>query len=102
MRPIRRFEQRHQRLPNSLPELVDAKLLTELPHDPIDDQPMRNEPIVDAGDQECQPTRLDQITPTQCPATGMSFGSRSPFASRSHEPSSFFRASTSFRRHSTT
>ncbi len=38
---IRRFERLHQKLPKSLQELVDAKLLTELPRDPIDDQPLR-------------------------------------------------------------
>lgn len=44
MLAIRRFERRHQRLPKSLQELVDAKLLTELPRDPIDDQPLRYDP----------------------------------------------------------
>ncbi len=38
---IRRFERLRQRLPKSLHELVDAKLLTKLPRDPIDDQPLR-------------------------------------------------------------
>lgn len=41
---IRRFERLHQRLPKTLQELVDAKLLTELPRDPIDDQPLRYDP----------------------------------------------------------
>lgn len=44
MLAIRRFERRHQRLPKSLQELVDAKLLTELPRDPIDDQSLRYDP----------------------------------------------------------
>lgn len=38
---IRRFERLQQRLPKTLQELVDAKLLSELPRDPIDDQPLR-------------------------------------------------------------
>ncbi len=44
MLAIRRFERRHQRLPTSLAELVDAKLLTDLPRDPIDDQSLRYDP----------------------------------------------------------
>lgn len=38
---IRRFEKLQQRLPTSLQEVVDAKLLTDLPRDPIDGQPLR-------------------------------------------------------------
>jgi hypothetical protein len=44
MLAIRRFERRQQRLPKVLQELVDAKLLTEVPRDPIDDQPLRYDP----------------------------------------------------------
>ena len=41
---IRRFERLHRRFPKTLQEVVDAKLLTELPRDPIDDQPLRYDP----------------------------------------------------------
>jgi hypothetical protein len=38
---IRRFEKLKQRLPTSLQEVVDDKLLSDLPRDPIDGQPLR-------------------------------------------------------------
>ncbi|MBC7820820.1 MAG: hypothetical protein IAG10_28375 [Planctomycetaceae bacterium] len=41
---IRRFERLYLRTPKTLQELVDVKLLSELPRDPIDDQPLRYDP----------------------------------------------------------